>query len=82
MLKTEAAQNKSLAQAFNDLMVHHMIPFSYETRDEVTELLKNRNVTFVLDKWRDKIQPAFGAPQLRGSTSHRSYRHTKPIDTP
>lgn len=36
-----------------------MIPYSYAKNDEVTTLVQERNVRWILDKWRDKMSYPF-----------------------
>jgi len=61
LLDTKAKRWGSLASAFDELITEHMIPQSYQKKDVISEMLKtNRNVTFVLDKWRDKCTLPFG----------------------
>ena len=57
-LRSKASKYKSLAMALDELVVEHLVPYSC-AKDELAPVLAERNVRWVLDKWRDKMAPAY-----------------------
>ena len=55
-LSTDAAKAHSLGQALDELVTKHVLPFADLTMgDQLSEKLKERNVRWVLEKWREEM---------------------------
>ena len=59
LLSTSGFKRQSLALCLDEIVKEHLIPFSVAKDDTVSELLQQRNVQWVLDKWRDKMAHPF-----------------------